>query len=77
MLPIEAGDIRGLIEAAVTAISVLGGTMAARSGLAASNALSEDQPSSVVSERINEGIGEGFSVGTPMAVVAFIILLWT
>jgi hypothetical protein len=77
MLPVEAGDIRGLIEAAVTAVSVLGGTMAFRSGLAASNALSEDQPPSVVAERINQGVGDGFSMGTPMAIVAFIILLWT
>jgi hypothetical protein len=69
-------SIRGLIEAAVTAVSVLGGVMAWQSGFAAAQAMSQRQTPAVLTRWINEGIGEGFLWGAPLAVLAFIILLW-
>lgn len=76
MLTPTANGIRALIESTVTAISVLGGAMAYESGLAAAEAMSEDQPSAVLAERVNEGLGDGFSWGRPAALLAFIILAW-
>lgn len=74
MLPDE---IRGFIEVAVTAVSVLGGAMAGHSGYAAAQAMSEGQSPAVLSQSVNEGIAKGFSWGSPTAVIALIILLWT
>ena len=77
MFPIEPGDARELIEAAVTAISVLGGAMAYCSGYFASQAVSEEQPPEILSQRVNEGLAQGFSWGWPTAIVALIIKIWT
>jgi hypothetical protein len=77
MFPIEPGGASELIEAAVTAISILGGAMAYCSGYYASRAMSEEQLPEILSQRINEGIGEGFSWGWPTAIVALIIKAWT
>jgi hypothetical protein len=74
---IDAGSARSLIEAAVVAISVLGGMMAYFSGYAAAQAISEQQPPDILSQQINEGIGEGFSWGWPAAILALIIMMWT
>jgi hypothetical protein len=77
MFPIEPGDAGELIEAAVTAISLLGGAMAYCSGYSASQTMSEEQSPEILSQRINEGIGEGFSWGWPTAIVALTIKIWT
>jgi hypothetical protein len=77
MNSLDAESARGLIEAAVVAISVLGGTMAYFSGYAAARAISEGQPPDILGQWINEGIGEGFSWGWPAAILALIIMLWT
>jgi hypothetical protein len=77
MISLDGDIARELIETAVTAISVLGGAMAYWSGYSASQAMAEQQPSDALSNRINESIGEGFRVGWPMAIVAFIIGTWT
>jgi hypothetical protein len=74
---LDAGSARELLEAAVTAVSILGGAMAYYSGYSASQAMAEGQPSEILSQRVNEGIGEGFTAGWPVAIVALIIGLWT
>lgn len=51
--------------------------MAYFSGFAAAQALSERQPPDILGQRINEGIGEGFSWGWPAAILALIIMMWT
>jgi hypothetical protein len=76
MLALEAGDARDLIEAAVTAVSVLGGAMAYHSGYAASRAMAEDQPPETIGHRVNEGLAQGFAWGWPAALVALMIRLW-
>lgn len=76
MFPIESGEANELIEAAVTAISILGGAMAYCSGYSASRAVSEEQPPEVLGRWINEGLAEGFSWGWPTAIVALIIKIW-
>ncbi len=76
MLSIDSGDIRGLIEAGVTAVSVLGSAMAYESGCAANKATSENLASSIVAERINIGLGAGFYWGRPTATFCLILHLW-
>lgn len=76
MFPIEPGDTNQLIEAAVTAISVLGGAMAYCSGYTAAQAVSEEQPPDTLGQRVNEGLAEGFTWGWPTAIVALIIKIW-
>lgn len=51
--------------------------MAYFSGYAAAQAISEQQPPDILGQRINEGIGEGFSWGWPAAILALIIMTWT
>jgi hypothetical protein len=65
------------INAVVAAFSMLGGAMASVSGSWAAQAILEDQPPNVVSQRVNEGIGMGFVYGAPLALVALIIAVWT
>ncbi len=76
MFPIESSDTNQLIEAAVTAISVLGGAMAYCSGYTAAQAVSEEQLPDVLSRRVNEGLAEGLTWGWPTAIVALIIKIW-
>jgi hypothetical protein len=77
MAAIEIGGARELLEAAVTAVSVMGGAMAYLSGFYASQALAERGAPEIVSQRINEGIGIGFLAGSPLAIAALIIEAWT
>lgn len=77
MLIPEIGDVRNLIESAVTAISVLGGAMAFESGYAANKATSENLDPQIVAQRINEGLGKGFSWSRIPATFCLMILLWT
>jgi hypothetical protein len=51
--------------------------MACFSGFPASRAVAERRPADVISRCVNEGIGEGFMVGTPMAIFTLIIEAWT
>lgn len=74
---IDAESASSMIEAAVTAVSVLGGTMAYFSGHAAAQAVSEELPPEILGQRVNEGLGEGFTWGWPAAVFALIIVMWT
>ena len=68
-------DIRDLIEAIVTAVSVLGGAMAYFSGRGASKAVAEQDHANVVSERINRGLANGFDWGTWLAAITFMIVV--
>jgi hypothetical protein len=77
MLGQGAGEVRALIEVAVTAVSVLGGAMAYCSGFAAVRAMVESQPPEVLSQRINEGIAKGFVCGFPLATFALMIAMWS
>jgi hypothetical protein len=77
MPSVEIGDIRELIEAVVTAVSILGGVMAFGSGFAAAKATSENQRPEILAQRINEALGAGFSSGLPTAMFCLIVLLWT
>lgn len=77
MISIDAGSARELVEAAVIAVSVLGGAMAYFSGYSARQATTEGQPPDILSQRVNEGLGEGFASGWPTAIVALIIGIWT
>jgi hypothetical protein len=77
MLVFEIGDLRNLIESAVTAISVLGGAMAYESGRSATRAISENLEPQIVSQQINEGLSKGFSSGRIAATFCLIFLLWT
>jgi hypothetical protein len=76
VLPIGPTEARGLLQAAVTAVSVLGGVMAFMSGYFATQTMAAEKPPNVLAHRINEGIGRGFAVGWPMAVSALIIEIW-
>jgi hypothetical protein len=38
--------------------------------------MSQQRSPAILAQRINEGVGEGFSWGSPLALFAFIILLW-
>lgn len=76
MLPFGAEATQVLIEAAITAISILGGAMAYESGLAAAEAVAENQSPEILSQRINEGIAKGFVWGWPLSVITLIIELW-
>lgn len=76
MLSVDATGTRELL-AAVTAVSILGGAMALTSGYSASQAMAEAQSPDTLGQRVNEGLGEGFAVGWPLAVLVFIIGAWT
>lgn len=77
MFSTDAATLPGLLEAAVTAVSILGGVMAYESGLAAAQSVAEGQSAEVLGQRVNEGIAKGFVWGWPLSVLAFIIGLWT
>lgn len=51
--------------------------MAWASGYSANQAMAESQSAEILGQRINEGIGEGFAMGWPPAVLVFIIGAWT
>jgi hypothetical protein len=50
--------------------------MAYESGLAAAEAVAEDQAPEVLSHRVNEGMAKGFVWGWPLSVITLIIGLW-
>jgi hypothetical protein len=77
VLSIDAAGARELLETAVTAASILGGAMAWTSGYSASQAMAESQSAEILGQRVNEGIGEGFAIGWPLAILVFIIGAWT
>jgi len=77
MVPVEASSARAFLEAIIAAFSVLGGGMAYFSGYYAAQALAQDQPPEIVAHRVNEGIGLGFRLISPLSIVALIIVVWS
>lgn len=77
MTPIDPTSAKALIEVLVAGFAVLGGTMAYFSGYAAYACMEREDPPSLMAHSINEGVGEGFGVGAPSAVIAIIIMGWT
>ena len=77
MSPIDPTAAREFLEALIAGFAILGGLMAYFSGFAAYRALANHELPSVVTSRINEGLGEGFVTGAPAAVAALIIMGWT
>lgn len=76
-MPADPGSVRDLLEAIVTAFSVLGGGMAYWSGFNAAQALADGEPPSALANAIDRGIGEGFTIFSRLAPLALIITLWT
>lgn len=77
MVPVDLASLRDLLEALIAGFSVLGGGMAYLSGSYAATALAQEQPADVVARRVNEGIGEGFTLSRGMSIVALTIMAWT
>ena len=75
--PVDSASVRALLEAIIAGFAVLGGTMAYFSGFEAFAALLRSSSPTIIAERINQGIGVGFGVGVPAAVIALIIMGWT
>ena len=50
--------------------------MAYASGYAANQALAHGESPSAVAHSINEGISDGFEFGSPVALIALIIMGW-
>ena len=51
--------------------------MAYFSGLEAYRALARKETPSAIAHSINEGVGNGFEIGMPMALLALMIMGWT
>lgn len=77
MILVEASGARELLEAVIAAFSVLGGGMAYLSGYYAAQALAQRQPPEITAQRVNEGIGLGFLLASPLSIVALIIVVWS
>jgi hypothetical protein len=77
MTLIDPESTRELLEALITASSVLGGGMAYVSGFYASQALVQGQPPEVLAQRINEGLAIGFLGVSPISALALIIAVWS
>lgn len=75
MAIIDPGGLKNLIEAAVTAVSVLGGFMAYLSGYAASKAVAARAPAEVVAEQLNRGLASGFDWGAWIGLIAFVAII--
>lgn len=74
---LDPATARQFLEALVAAFSVLGGIMAYFSGYAAANDLGQDLSPGRVAASVNEGLGVGFEVGVPSAILALMIIGWS
>jgi hypothetical protein len=77
MPPHAAGDPRELIEAVISAASILGGAMAYCSGFRAAQAKGEGRTPEGLANSVNEGVAEGFQWGLPLAAITLIIVAWS
>jgi hypothetical protein len=68
------GNVRDLIEIAISGAAVLGGAMAFVSGWAASRSVAGADPPEVLADRINRGLAFGFRIGLPFAGLGAIFL---
>jgi hypothetical protein len=76
MGPVDPSATRELLEAFIAAFSVLGGGMAYTSGFRAAETLARNDSPAVVSHSINEGVGAGFEIFSPLSIIALIIMVW-
>lgn len=76
MAPLDTTAVPDLLEAVITAVSLLGGAMAYESGLGAAEAVAENQSDETLGRCVNEGIAKGFVWGWPLSVITLIIELW-
>jgi hypothetical protein len=76
VVPLGATTAPSLLEAAVAAVSILGGAMAYESGFAAAHAVAGNNSPNILSQRVNEGLAKGFVWGWPLTTLTFIIELW-
>jgi hypothetical protein len=74
--PIDPASAREFLEAIIAAFSVLGGVMAYFSGYAAYRGLREESTLTNVADDINQGLGVGFALGVPSAILALMIMGW-
>jgi len=75
-MPVSAiGNVRDLIEIAVTAMSVMGGVMAYSSGSAALGSVLAGEAPELLGEKVNRGLAWGFMIGLPTGTVTSILLL--
>jgi len=70
---IGAAEFSELVQSTVTAVSILGGAMAYMSGYNAAWALSGEAPPDQAAAMVNEGLGQGFVAGLPLAFLVLII----
>jgi hypothetical protein len=77
MDPLDPAGAREFLEAIIAAFSVLGGAMAYYSGYAAYLALAQNESPASLAHGINQGIGEGFALGVPAAIMALMIMGWS
>lgn len=77
MISIDAAAIRELLEALIAGLSVLGGGMAYFSGSNAAKALAEGQPPAVLTQQVNEGIGQGFNTSKWLSILALAVMVST
>jgi hypothetical protein len=76
MAPVDLTSAREFLEAIVAAFSMLAGGMAYFSGYNAAQALAQDQPPEVVAHSVNEGLGRGFEIFSPLSIFALFVMLW-
>lgn len=77
MAPVDLSSTREFLEAVIAAFAVLGGVMAYFSGFNAAQALAQGQRPETVAHRVNEGLGLGFEVSSPISVIALVVMLVT
>ncbi len=70
-------NAREVIEVLISAVSMLGGFMAVRSGWAASKSVATGEDPGLVAQHINEGLAYGFDYGLPSALIVFILLAFS
>jgi hypothetical protein len=75
-MPVGAiGNVRDLIEIAISAAAVLGGSMAFISGREATGSVTDGDPPRVLADRVNQGLAQGFNYGLWSAGVISIVLV--
>lgn len=68
--------LKAMIEATISAASILGGAIAYQTGYAAADAVSRGAPPSILSEEINLGVASGFQWGGPLSAFVLILMGW-
>ncbi|HWM63958.1 MAG TPA: hypothetical protein VNP96_08230 [Solirubrobacterales bacterium] len=74
MVPLDLTGLRSFLEALIAGFSVLGGGMAYLSGSYAATALADERSADFVARRVNEGLGEGFTLSRWLSIIAFTIM---